>query len=180
VVEAETTTSVDRHKGTAGISTICAVTVTLRKPSAEEYEDWSGAQLQEYVDEIVASGTMSREAAEEKGRRDTADVLPQGLASPGQLIFRLEADGQPVGWLWLSLHNPRAEAGVGFIFNISVDEAFRGRGYGRAAMQLAEDEGRRNGLHALGLNVFGHNTIARTLYSSLGYRETSVQMRKDL
>jgi ribosomal protein S18 acetylase RimI-like enzyme len=156
------------------------VTLTLRKPSAEEYEEWSGAELKGYVDQIVASGSMSREAAEEKGRRDTAESLPDGLATPGQLIFRLEADGQPVGWLWLALRDPRAEAGVGFIYDISVDEAFRGRGYGRAAMQLAEDEARRHDLHALALNVFGHNAIARALYSSLSYAETFVQMRKEL
>ena len=47
-------------------------------------------------------------------------------------------------------------------------------------MRLAEDEARRNGLHAIALNVFGHNAIARALYASLGYRETSVQMRKEL
>jgi ribosomal protein S18 acetylase RimI-like enzyme len=154
--------------------------VTLRHPSAEEYEGWSAAQLDAYVDDIVASGTMSREAAEEKGRRDYADLLPEGLATPGQLIFRVAAEGQPVGWLWLALRNPRAEAGVGFIYDIAVDEALRGRGYGRAAMELAEEEARRNGLHALALNVFGHNAIARALYSSLGYSETSVQMRKEL
>lgn len=136
--------------------------------------------LQGYVDEIVASGSMSREAAEEKGRRDYAELLPEGLATPGQLIFRVEADGLPVGWLWLALRDPRAEAGVGFIYDLSVDEVFRGRGYGRAAMQLAEVEARRNGLHTLGLNVFGHNTVARALYDSLGYRETSIQMRKEL
>ena len=158
----------------------CRVTVTLRKPSAQEYEDWSAAETKSYADEIAASGSMSRAAAEEKARGDTAETLPQGLDTPGQLIFRVEADGEPVGWLWLALQNPRAEAGVGFIYDISVDEAFRGRGYGRAAMELAEDEGRRNGLHALALNVFGQNAIARTLYSSLGYRETSVQMRKEL
>jgi len=156
------------------------VTVTLRKPSAEEYDEWSAEELKGYVDEIAASGSMSREAAEEKGRRDTAETLPQGLATPDQLIFRVEADGEPVGWLWLALRNPRAESGVGFIYDISVDEEYRGRGYGRAAMQLAEDEGRRNGLHALALNVFGHNAIARALYSKLGYRETSVQMRKEI
>ncbi len=152
----------------------------LRRPSDEEYEEWSVLALRGYVDEIVDSGAMSRAAAEEKGRRDTAETLPQGLDTPGQLIFRLEADGQPVGWLWLALRDPRGEAGVGFIYDISVDEAFRGRGYGRAAMLLAEDEGRRHGLHALALNVFGHNAVARTLYSRLGYQETSVQMRKEL
>jgi ribosomal protein S18 acetylase RimI-like enzyme len=156
------------------------VTVSLRHPSAEEYAGWSAATLDAYVDEIVASGSMSREAAEEKSRRDDAELLPEGLATPGQLIFRVEADGQPVGWLWLALRNPRAEAGVGFIYDITIDEAHRGRGYGRAAMRLAEEEARRTGLHALALNVFGQNAIARALYSSLGYRETSVQMRKEL
>jgi ribosomal protein S18 acetylase RimI-like enzyme len=156
------------------------VTVRLRQPSAEEYAQWSAAALDAYVDEIFASGSMSREAAEEKGRRDFAELLPQGLATPGQLIFRIEVDEQPVGWLWLALRNPRAEAGVGFIYDIVIDEALRGRGYGREAMRLADEEARRNGLHALALNVFGHNTIARALYSSLGYRETSVQMRKEL
>ncbi|TME44567.1 MAG: GNAT family N-acetyltransferase [Chloroflexi bacterium] len=156
------------------------MTVTQRHPNAEEYAQCSAAQLEAYVDELVASGSMSREAAEEKGRRDAAELLPEGLATPGQLIFRMEADGQSVGWLWLALRNPRAEAGVGFVYDIAVDEALRGRGYGRAAMRLAEDEARRNGLHAIALNVFGHNAIARALYASLGYRETSVQMRKEL
>ena len=156
------------------------MTVTLRHPSANEYEGWSAAQLDTYVNEIVASGTMSREAAEEKGRRDLAELLPEGLATPGQLIFRVDADGQSVGWLWLASRNPRAEVGVGFIYDLVVDEALRGRGYGRATMKLAEEEARSKGLHALALNVFGHNTAARALYSSLGYRETSVQMRKEI
>lgn len=162
------------------IGTIRRVTVTLRKPSADEYAEWSVAETQAYADDIVRSGLMTREAAEEKAQRDTADTLPQGLATPGQLIFRVEADGDPVGWLWLALQSSRTEPGVGFIYDISVDAAFRGRGYGREAMTLAEDEGRRNGLHALALNVFGNNTIARGLYAKLGYRETAVLMRKEL
>ncbi len=85
-----------------------------------------------------------------------------------------------MGWLWLALQHPRGDPGVGFIYNIVVDESFRGRGYGREAMQLAEEEAKRRGLHALALNVFGHNRIAWDLYLSLGYRETSVRMKKDL
>ena len=69
---------------------------------------------------------------------------------------------------------------MGFIYNIVVDEPLRGRGYGREAMQQAEQEAKRHGLHALALNVFGHNKLARDLYLSLGYRETSIRMKKDL
>ncbi|MCU1494550.1 MAG: sortase-like acyltransferase [Acidimicrobiaceae bacterium] len=47
-------------------------------------------------------------------------------------------------------------------------------------MLLAENLARANGATSIGLNVFAHNRVARDLYSSLGYRETSVQMRKEL
>jgi ribosomal protein S18 acetylase RimI-like enzyme len=154
--------------------------VTLRRPTPDEYAAWSVQELEGYIDEIVASGALSRAAAEEQARREDAELLPQGLDTPGQLIFRLDVESQPVGWLWLSLQHPLGDVGVGFIYNIVVDETFRGRGYGREAMRLAEEEAKRNGLRALALNVFGHNKIARDMYLSLGYRETSIRMKKDL
>jgi ribosomal protein S18 acetylase RimI-like enzyme len=156
------------------------MTVTLRRPTPDEYAAWSAEDFEGYIAEIVASGSLSRAAAEERARREEAELLPQGLDTPGQLIFRLEVAEQPVGWLWLSLQHPLGDPGVGFIYNIVVDEPFRGRGYGREAMQKAEQEAKRNGLHALALNVFGHNKLARDLYLSLGYRETSIRMKKDL
>jgi ribosomal protein S18 acetylase RimI-like enzyme len=156
------------------------VTVTLRRPTPDEYAAWSAEEFEGYIAEIVASGSLSRAAAEERARREEVELLPQGLDTPGQLIFRLEVGEQPVGWLWLSLQHPLGDPGVGFIYDIVVDEPFRGRGYGREAMQQAEQEAKRNGLHALALNVFGHNKIARDLYLSLGYRETSIRMKKDL
>jgi ribosomal protein S18 acetylase RimI-like enzyme len=156
------------------------MTARLRRPTAHEYDAWSAQELEGYIAEIVASGTLSRAAAEEQARREDAELLPQGLDTPGQLIFRLEVEDQPVGWLWLSLQHPHGDVGVGFIYNIVVDEPYRRRGYGREAMKLAEQEARRNGLHALALNVFGHNRVAHDLYLSLGYRETSIRMKKDL
>jgi len=47
-------------------------------------------------------------------------------------------------------------------------------------MLLAEELARTNGALSIGLNVFADNTVARNLYASLGYRETSVHMRKQL
>jgi len=53
-------------------------------------------------------------------------------------------------------------------------------GYGRAAMELAEAEALSRGASELGLNVFGHNQVARHLYESMGYTATSINMKKDL
>ena len=39
-------------------------------------------------------------------------------------------------------------------------------------------EARRRGYGRLGLNVFGNNDVARSLYRSLGYEENGVFMTK--
>ena len=67
-----------------------------------------------------------------------------------------------------------------FVYDVTIDAGQQGRGYGRAAMQLAEEEAKSRGIDRIELNVFGGNDVARGLYRSLGYVETSAQMRKDL
>jgi ribosomal protein S18 acetylase RimI-like enzyme len=65
-----------------------------------------------------------------------------------------------------------------WIYDIRIDEAYRGRGYGRAAMLLVEAEARERGYGRIGLNVFGGNDVARNLYRSLGYEENAIVMSK--
>ena len=67
-----------------------------------------------------------------------------------------------------------------WVWNVEVDEPYRGRGLGRAAMVLAEDAACDHGATELGLSVFGHNPVARHLYESMGYVTKTVQMRKSL
>lgn len=43
-----------------------------------------------------------------------------------------------------------------------------------------EQLARAAGATTIGLNVFANNVVARSLYSSLNYQESSVQMRKAL
>ena len=54
------------------------------------------------------------------------------------------------------------------------------KGYGRETMALAEVEARNQGLQSWGLNVYGHNQIARHLYESMGYTTTAIRMKKNL
>ncbi|MFL5942455.1 MAG: GNAT family N-acetyltransferase [Gaiellaceae bacterium] len=91
----------------------------------------------------------------------------------------IEADGEPAGDLWLSERDETLEPCL-FVYDVYLDERYRGRGYGRAAMLLAEDEARRRGIGRVALNVFGGNAAARSLYRSLGYEENAVSMSKKL
>jgi len=89
----------------------------------------------------------------------------------------IESDGDPVGELWLAERDTEFRR-VLWIYDVHVDDAHRGQGYGRAAMLFAEDEARRLGLSGVSLNVFGGNETARGLYRSLGYAEEAVYMTK--
>jgi ribosomal protein S18 acetylase RimI-like enzyme len=67
-----------------------------------------------------------------------------------------------------------------WVWDVFVAEEHRGRGVGRQAMELAEQEARRQGLSRIELNVFGGNDAARSLYRSVGYEEVAIQMGKEL
>jgi ribosomal protein S18 acetylase RimI-like enzyme len=154
--------------------------LTLRPATGTEYEAWASRAVAGYAAEIAASGELSPEAAMAKARRDHDRALPDGLGTAGQLLWRLVADGQPVGWLWLAIPGLSGDPDMAWVNLVEVDEAFRGRGYGREAMLLAEAEARSRGMRSVGLNVHGSNAVARSLYEGLGYQVTAQQMKKPL
>jgi ribosomal protein S18 acetylase RimI-like enzyme len=151
----------------------------LRPIRADEYAAWRTVEIDEYARDIADNGDTPIDAAQRKAETDMAEILPQGLDTPSHWIFALAAGGDSVGRLWLAEREIDGRRSI-FIFDIHVEEAFRGRGYGRAAMRLAEEEARKRGIHRIELNVFGGNTVARSLYQSLGYVERSVRMALDL
>ena len=59
-----------------------------------------------------------------------------------------------------------------FVYDVVVEEAHRGRGYGSGLMRAGALWAQQRGAHAIGLNVFGHNHRARTVYDRLGYLVT--------
>jgi ribosomal protein S18 acetylase RimI-like enzyme len=154
-------------------------TVTLRSLRPDEFADFVAASKAGYAHDIAQHGGFSQEFARQKAEADFATILPAGLETAGHAIFVLEADGARVGVLWVAEREVGARQ-VLFIYDIEIDPAFRGRGLGRAAMLLAEDQARQRGISRIALNVFGGNDVARGLYRSLGYVESSVQMAKDL
>ncbi len=139
--------------------------------------DWIGRSNAEYIEERMAAGDTLEEATA-NAQASMQRTFPNGEPGPGQLVGRLVCGGQQVGELWVGPSGPDPERW--WVWNVEIHEQFRSRGLGRKAMLLAEELARTNGAKTIGLNVFAHNQAARRLYTSLGYEETAVQMRKDL
>ncbi len=149
--------------------------VRLRPLRDDEFHDWDEAHRRQYTRGLVEHAGLSPGEAEAKVARDVAAVLPDGLATAGVRVWVAEAEGRRVGTVFLGVRD-----GAAWLYDISIEEAERGRGYGRAAMLALEQQTRALGFDRLTLNVWGANEVARGLYRSLGYAEDSVHMHKDL
>jgi ribosomal protein S18 acetylase RimI-like enzyme len=145
---------------------------------AEALAAWLADSNAEYVRERMAAGD-SAEYAKERAAESNAQYFPEGRPAPDQLVYQVVADGEAVGVLWIGPMSPRHPHDW-WVFDIEIDAAHRGRGLGRETMLLAEAEARAHGAVKLGLNVFGHNTVAQRLYTSLGYQTTAINMAKPL
>ena len=76
--------------------------------------------------------------------------------------------------LWLFRRSPATV----WIYDVAIDEGCRGLGLGRALMRAAHEWAADHGASTVELNVFGGNVVARGLYTSLGYTESSVHMTR--
>jgi ribosomal protein S18 acetylase RimI-like enzyme len=152
-----------------------------RPMSQPEFDEFCSRLAREYAADHVRAGNWRSEDAEERATRELEELLPEGLHTPGALLLVAEdAAGEPVGLIWVAIEGRPGSGGGAWIYDIEVREPHRGKGYGRALLQAAEREAARRGAPAIGLNVFGANTVARGLYESAGYEVTAQQMRKPL
>ena len=155
------------------------MSVELRPLDDEEFADWLPKMCERYGDDMIANAGMSVEKARKKATADMNRLFPDGTPTPEQLVYGIVADGERAGELWLCERDSEMFRNL-FIYEIRIDSQHRGKGYGKAAMLLAEEEARSRGLDRVSLNVFGGNEVARNLYRSLGYDDNAVAMSKKL
>jgi GNAT superfamily N-acetyltransferase len=148
----------------------------VRPLREDEYGVFIERAMAFYVDDMVRAG-IDPDVAQAKADKDLPQLLPDGLATRNHFMYAVEDDGRFAGYLWLCDRDGELGHSL-FVYAVEIDEEFRGRGLGRAAMVFAEEEARRLGIAKVALNVFGGNDAARRLYLSLGYAETAVHMEK--
>jgi ribosomal protein S18 acetylase RimI-like enzyme len=150
--------------------------VSLQPMDPAALPDWLAIMRRGYEEQRVASGE-SAEAASASASTSLGQLFPAGRPGPGQSVYDVHNGERSIGWLWIGPALTGAPADW-WVWSVEVHPEARGRGVGRRAMELAEDRARAGGARSLGLNVFGHNDVARHLYESLGYDTVSVLMHK--
>lgn len=147
-----------------------------------DLDAWITRGQAEYERARTAAGEPADVAAE-KARASYESAFPDGVPAPNHEIFNVVitvsgAQPQIVGFVWIA---PMSTGSSDWWVNdVEISSEHRGKGYGRAAMRLAEEAAAEHGATTLGLNVFGYNTVARRLYEAIGYETIATQMRKKL
>ncbi len=157
--------------------------IALAVMTPETYGPWLAEAIREYAADLAANNGLSAEAALARSEHDFNELLPQGPATPQQHVFSILAAPEPgaavrpIGVIWFA---ERDNPPTAFVYDFSVEPAYRGRGYGAQALLAIEAKVKALGLKRIGLHVFGKNTGARRLYERLGYQTTNVNMAKEL
>lgn len=94
---------------------------------------------------------------------------------------RSTAPHRVVGFLWMIVYrNQWTGDEYGYVNNVSVDSAFRGRGLGRKLMREVDHFFRNRGVDTVRLSVTATNQAATHLYLSSGYQTKRWEMEKNL
>jgi ribosomal protein S18 acetylase RimI-like enzyme len=144
-----------------------------------EFEAFLARAIPEYAEDNVRAGYWSESESLEKSRAAYDRNLPQGVQTENHFLYTVHDGDDAVGMVWMRV-DLKSPTKSGFIFELYVDEKFRGRGYGKQAMLLIEEKAREFGLKSMGLHVFAVNAVARNLYESVGYEVSSLNMTKKL
>ena len=154
--------------------------VRLEAMSQAEFERYMDTAVEDYAQSRFKCGDCAIEEARAHAADDYRALLPDGLATADQSLFTLRAEnGEAVGMAWLAMRE-RYATKTAYIYDVQVDPAHRGKGYGAAAMKAVEAAAAGKGALRISLNVMSWNHGARRLYERCGYGVVGIGMSKEL
>ncbi|MCO5141994.1 MAG: GNAT family N-acetyltransferase [Oligoflexia bacterium] len=155
--------------------------IAIRKISKDEYLAWKKSSVENYAKEKMNGEGYSEEDAKELAENSFKRLLPEEENTQNQYLYSIiEIKTKAVvGTLWWGFQNLGKEK-LPWVYDIVLNPEFRSKGYGKMTMLLLEEDVKKAGFQKIGLHVFGHNQVARSLYESLGYHVTNLTMQKSL
>ena len=148
--------------------------ITLREMSKERHDVWAANIWAVYYQELIQAG-FSEDYAKENSTPDESNPVDYGKMNPGNFTLEVVLENQAIGNVWLV-----QKEFEWWIYDIEIDEPFRGQGFGRGAMRAIEDFVKNQGGKKLNLSVFGFNKVAQSLYLSEGFETIRIHMHKHL
>ncbi len=158
-----------------------AAMVKLVPMTDTEFAEYLATAVELYAQAHIKAGDCDASEALELAQADYAALLPKGLATRDQHLYSVldEATDVLVGMIWIALKE-RAGKKSAFIYDFAIREEHRNKGYGAQTLSKVDRTVEKMGASRIGLNVMGHNHVARALYEKSGYEIAGIGMMKRL
>ncbi|MFJ7730612.1 GNAT family N-acetyltransferase [Lysinibacillus sp. NPDC097231] len=153
--------------------------ITLKPMTQEEFKQYISYAIEDYANDKIASGNWSEDEALDLSKKSFDRLLPEDEKTENNHLFSIFHNDILVGMIWIAQKAP-TNSNEGFIYDFVIFEQYQGQGYGKKAMKEAEVIAKELGMNKMGLHVFGHNKIARSLYEKMGYEITNITMAKKI
>lgn len=116
--------------------------VELVAMSEADFRRYLETAVEDYAQAHIKAGDCAPGEAQALAQADYDELLPRGLSSEGQHLFTVVSreTSAPVGMVWFALRQKGAKRSA-YIYDIQVDAAHRGKGYGAEARRLYERAG---------------------------------------
>lgn len=109
------------------------------------------------------------------------DRLLRVVEDNGGLLLVATKDGAPCGFVaGFPEEEPELQDWYFYIAELVVSESDRNRGIGRRLILAMEDAARARGLKRIGIGVLAGSDRVHRLYTTLGYRDYAISLRKEL
>lgn len=149
--------------------------------TCEEFKSFVSHSVAGYARDIQQTYDVRAELALQSATEDFNAMLPDGVETEGQHLFRLcSQDGLEVGIAWIGVQREEPMPAKLFIHELEIHQAFRRQGCGRQALTAIEQWAVERDIPRMELNVFAHNKAAQALYRRAGMRTCEMTMGKDL
>ncbi|GAA1465130.1 GNAT family N-acetyltransferase [Microbacterium thalassium] len=145
--------------------------IVLEPIPRDRFAAWRERAMAGYRDDLAASGRTADEIEAHIARVEPELFTDHGPRE-GHFVFEVSVDDDEAGYLWVG---PGPSGDEFYVWDVEIDEAWRGMGLGRSTMLAAEELARAEGYTTIALAVGDANTVARGLYDSLGYETVDAQ-----
>jgi len=146
-----------------------------------DYPGYPEYFIPDYANEIQANYRLSQSAARVRAEQEIAELLFEGVNTPGHTLLNLMADSEHtnkhIGYLWYKTDTAMRTV---FICDFHIFEPCQGKGLGKQTLNALEQDLRDKGFDQIRLRVAGDNARARHIYETCGFGITGFNMSKTL
>jgi ribosomal protein S18 acetylase RimI-like enzyme len=143
-----------------------------------DYPEYRQFFILEYAQDLQASRGYDAEKARAIAAQSIDIALPQSVHTAANKLWCIhsaENEDAVIGYLWVILKENAA-----WVSDFCLLPAWRGRGFGKAALAAMDAALVALGIGEIGLRVAVHNPVARALYEKSGFQITGFNMHKNL